>query len=86
MDFLLFNSISNDKNDINLERKEDEGRAGTWLLRDMVSMLRKKVLNDQGHRKRITQYARQQERHRCIEQSFGLYGRGRGQDDMREWH
>ena len=31
MDFLLFNSISNDKNDVNLERKEDEGRAGTWL-------------------------------------------------------
>ena len=26
----------------------------------------------------ITLYARQQERHRCIEQSFGLCGRGRG--------
>ena len=26
----------------------------------------------------ITQYARQQKRHRCIEQSFGLCGRGRG--------
>ena len=24
----------------------------------------------------ITLYARQQKRHRCIEQSFGLYGRG----------
>ena len=34
----------------------------------------------------ITQYARQQERHICIEQSFGLRGRGRGQDDMGEWH
>ena len=29
----------------------------------------------------ITLYARQQERHRCIEQSFGFCGRGRGWDD-----
>ena len=34
----------------------------------------------------ITLYARQQKRHRCIEQSFGLCGRGRGWDDLREWH
>ena len=34
----------------------------------------------------ITLYARQQKRHRCIEQSFGLYGRGRGWDDLGEWH
>jgi len=27
----------------------------------------------------ITLYARQQKRHRCIEQSFGLCGRGRGE-------
>ena len=33
-----------------------------------------------------TLYARQQKRHRCIEQSFGLYGRGRVWDDLREWH
>ena len=26
----------------------------------------------------ITLYVRQQKRHRCIEESFGLYGRGRG--------
>ena len=32
----------------------------------------------------ITLYARQQKRHRCIEQPFGLCGRGRGQDDMGE--
>ena len=31
-------------------------------------------------------YARQQKRHRCIEQSFGLCGRGRGWDDLGEWH
>ena len=31
-----------------------------------------------------TLYARQQKRHRCIEQSFGLCGRGRG-DDLGEW-
>ena len=32
----------------------------------------------------ITLYARQQKRHRCIEQSFGLCGRG--WDDLGEWH
>ena len=34
----------------------------------------------------ITLYARQQKRHRCIEQSFGLCGRGRGWDDLGEWY
>ena len=34
----------------------------------------------------ITLYARQQKRHRCIEQSFGLCGRGRGWDDLGEWN
>ena len=34
----------------------------------------------------ITLYARQQKRHRCIEQSFGLCGRGRGWDDLGECH
>ena len=34
----------------------------------------------------ITLYARKQKRHRCIEQSFGLCGRGRGWDDLGEWH
>ena len=34
----------------------------------------------------IILYVRQQKRHRCIEQSFGLYGRGRGWDDLGEWH
>ena len=33
----------------------------------------------------ITLYARQQKRHRCIEQSFGLCGRVGG-DDLGEWH
>ena len=33
-----------------------------------------------------TLYKRQQKRHRCIEQSFGLCGRGRGWDDLGEWH
>ena len=31
-------------------------------------------------------YTRQQKRHWCIEQSFGLGGRGRGWDDLGEWH
>ena len=34
----------------------------------------------------ITLYTRQQKRHRCIEQSFGLCGRGWGWDDLGEWH
>ena len=34
----------------------------------------------------ITLYVRQQKRHRYIEQSFGLCGRGRGWDDLGEWH
>ena len=34
----------------------------------------------------ITLYVRQQKRHRCIEQTFGLCGRGRGWDDLGEWH
>ena len=33
----------------------------------------------------ITLYTRQQKRHWCIEQSFGLCGR-RGWDDLGEWH
>ena len=33
---------------------------------------------------RMTLYARQQKRHRCKEQSFGLCGRRRGWDDLRE--
>ena len=36
----------------------------------------------------ITLYARQQKRLRCIKQTFGLCGRGRGRewDDLGEWH
>ena len=34
----------------------------------------------------ITLYARQKKRHRCIEQTFGLYGRRRAGDDLREHH
>ena len=34
----------------------------------------------------ITLYARQQKKHWCIEQSFGLCGRGRGWEDLGEWH
>ena len=34
----------------------------------------------------ITLYVRQKKRHRCIEQSFGLCGRGRGWDDLGGWH
>ena len=34
----------------------------------------------------ITLYTRQQKRHWWIEQSFGLCRRGRGWDDLGEWH
>ena len=34
----------------------------------------------------IILYVRQQKRHRCIEQYFGLCGRGRGWDVLEEWH
>ena len=34
----------------------------------------------------ITRYARQRKRHRYIEQSFGLCGKGWGWDDLGEWH
>ena len=34
----------------------------------------------------ITLYTRQQKRHWCVEQSIGLCGRGRGWDDLGEWH
>ena len=31
-------------------------------------------------------YMRDSKRDRCIEQSFGLYGREQGWDDMGQWH
>ena len=34
----------------------------------------------------MTLYVRQQKKHRYIEQSFRLCGRGRGWDDLGEWH
>ena len=34
----------------------------------------------------ITLYTRQQKRHWCIKQSFGVCGRGRGWDDLGGWH
>ena len=34
----------------------------------------------------MTLYVRQQKRHICKEQTFGLCGRGRGWDDLGEWH
>ena len=34
----------------------------------------------------IIPYARQQKRHRCIEQTLGFCGRGKVWDDLGEWH
>ena len=47
---------------------------------------RKTVYMDFRKRLTLTLYTRQQKRHWCIEQSFGLCGRGRGWDDLGEWH
>ena len=46
------------------------------ILMHIYGIFRKMVM--------IILYARQQKRHRCIEQSFGLCGRGRGWDDLGE--
>jgi len=47
-----------------------------------ASLLAQLVKNPPAFRKMvmITLYVRQQKRHRCIEQSFGLCGRGRRDD------
>ena len=34
----------------------------------------------------LTLYAGQRKRHRCIQQTFGLYGRRQGLDNLREQH
>ena len=34
----------------------------------------------------MTPYTREQKRHRCKEQSFGLCGKRQGWDDLRKWH
>ena len=34
----------------------------------------------------MTLYVKQQKRQGCVEQTFGLRGRGRGLDDLGEWH
>ena len=48
------------------------------ILMHIYTEFRKKVT--------ITLYTRQQKRYRCIEQSFGLCGRGQGWDGLGEWH
>ena len=48
--------------------------------------IRLEVFNEFLKMVTITLYARQQKRHRCIEQSFGLCERGQGWDDLGEWH
>ena len=49
-----------------------------WIVKAILMGFRKMVT--------ITLYARQQNRHRCIEQSFGLCGREQVLDDLGEWH
>ena len=58
--------------------KEDIQMAKRQKKRRIYMEFRKMVM--------ITLCARQQKRHRCREQSFGLCGRGQGWDDLEEWH
>ena len=44
------------------------------------------IINSAAMNIPATLYARRKKRHRCIEQTFGLYGRRRGWDDLREQH
>ena len=60
-----------------------------WVKRTKVQFaFKKRTFIYMEFRKMVTiiLYARQQKRHRCIEQFFGLCGRGRGWDDLGEWH
>ena len=63
-------------------------RIGYMFQYSWASLLAQLVKNPPAFRKMvmITLYVRQQKRHRCIEQSFGLCGRGRGRDDLGGWH
>ena len=54
-----------------------KGKHQYSILTHIYGIFRKMVM--------IILYARQQKRHRCIEQSFGLCGGGGG-DDLGEWH
>ncbi|KAB0377984.1 hypothetical protein FD755_009562 [Muntiacus reevesi] len=53
-----------------------------WMKLEPI--IQSEVSQKEKHQYTITLYSRQQERHRCIKQSFGLCGRGRGWDDMGE--
>ena len=62
----------------------NKARGGDGIIVELFQILKDNAV------KCCTQYvrefARQQKRYRCIEQSFGLCGRGRGWDDLGEWH
>ena len=57
-----------------------------WMKLELI--IQSEVSQKEKHQYSILThiYGRQQKRHRCIEQSFGLCGRERGWDDMGEWH
>ena len=59
----------------------------TTVLEIHCSNLRRKIKGIQIGKEELkfSLYARQQKRHKCIEKSFGLCGRVRG-DDLGEWH
>ena len=60
-----------------------DGHLGCFHV---LAIINSAVMNIGVHVVTITLYMRQQKRHWCTEQSFGLCGRGRGWDDLGEWH
>ena len=53
-----------------------------WMKLEPI--IQSKVSQKEKHQYSILTHVRQQKRHRCKEQSFGLCGRRRGYDDLRE--
>ena len=56
------------------------------IIQSEVSQKEKLIYMEFRKMVMITLYVRQQKRHRCIEWTFGLCGRGPGWDDLGEWH
>ena len=60
-----------------IQSEESQKEKHPYSILHIYTEFRKKVT--------MTLYARQEKRHRCVYQTFGLRGRGRGWDDLGEW-